>query len=202
MCPRFMTLTFRQSGGDGARQRGLGRGGWLEGLAWGQVWPGGGEERAQPRRPPPPVWGVRLGQARVNTKRSRPPATKVESWFLREMAQKNTQGSNGSPAWTPESQSRPLIFPPLATDNCPPLPHLALFGEFSNTSSGEKQGKNNKRRWEQLTVPLTAVGEATGSGVDRGPRPSQPGGAGPHLGGACSAQEPPLQESASSKQTC
>lgn len=166
------------------------------------VAPRRGRRGHSPEGLPPPVWGVRLGQARVNTKRSRPPGTKVESWFLREMAQKNTQGSNGSPAWTPESQSPPLIFPPLATDNCPPLPHLALFGEFSNTSSGEKQGKNNKRRWEQLHGAADSGGRRQAAGWTGDLALASPEEQARTLVGPAQPRNLPLQESASSKQTC
>lgn len=152
------------------------------------VAPRRGRRWDSPEGLPPPVWGVRQGQMRVSVKRSRPLGTKVKSWFLREMAQKNTQGSDGSPTWTLESQSLPLVFPPLATDNCPPLPHLwGIFQHLFRRKTRKEQqmpmGTTPRCRWRRW--------EGTGSWADRGPRPRQPGGAGAHLGGACSAREPP-----------
>ena len=172
------------------------------------VAPRRGRRGDSPEGLPLPVWGVRQGQMRVSVKRCRPPGTKVKSWFLREMAQNNTQGSDGSPTWTLESQSPPLVFPPLATDNCPPLPHVwGIFQHlFRRTTRKEQQlpmGPTPRCRWQRW--------EGTGSWADRGPRPRQPGGAGGQRRAEKQARtsvgpaQPGnllLQESVSSKQTC
>lgn len=75
------------------------------------------------------------------------------------------------------------------------------FGEFSNTSSGEKQGKNNKCRWERLHGAADSGGRGQAAGrtgdlalASPEERAGSGGGqreAGLHLGGACSARQPP-----------
>ena len=76
------------------------------------------------------------------------------------------------------------------------------FGEFSNTSSGEKQGKNNKCRWERLhgAAGGGGRGQAAGRTGDLAlvsPEEQARTSVGPARPGNLL-----LQESVSSKQTC
>lgn len=65
--------------------------------AWSGARGGLEEDVTQPRRPL--LTGPReSGRDRCGVRiKKRAPGRKVESWFLRETAQKNAQGSNGSP---------------------------------------------------------------------------------------------------------
>lgn len=86
------------------------------------------------------------------------------------------------------------------------------FGEFSNTSSGEKQGKNNKCRWERLHGAADSGGRGQAAGRTGDLALASPeeraGSGGANEKQACISVGPAqpgnllLQESVSSKQTC
>lgn len=81
--------------GGGGPGQGTGRG-WMEG-AWSGARGGLEEDVTQPGRPLLTWPREQAGTGAGSAGRSTLQGGRVESWFLRETAQKNAQGSNGSP---------------------------------------------------------------------------------------------------------